>query len=120
VSTIFLKGIRDDCIEVLNLMSFGDVYQKSFTDIAEYCKRYSINQTKRGKCLRDPIRRTTKPGLGVVTRIELRNLLEKFKIEILNTINTKLDTMKIKRKQEEENATLAILCPRCRKRNLEK
>jgi hypothetical protein len=28
--------------------------------------------------------------------------------------------MKIKRKQEEENATLTIFCPRCRKRHPEK
>jgi hypothetical protein len=27
--------------------------------------------------------------------------------------------MKIKRKEEEENDTLAIFCPRCRKRHLE-
>jgi hypothetical protein len=43
VRDIFLKGIWDDCIEVLNLMIFGDVYQKSFADIAKYCKRYSCN-----------------------------------------------------------------------------
>jgi hypothetical protein len=27
VRTVFLKGIRDDCIEVLNLLSSGDVHQ---------------------------------------------------------------------------------------------
>jgi hypothetical protein len=46
ISTIFLKGIRDDCIEVLNIMIFGDVYQKLFVDIAEYYKRYSRSQDK--------------------------------------------------------------------------
>jgi hypothetical protein len=120
VRTIFLKGVRDDCIEVLNLMSSGDVYQNPFADIAEYCKRYSRSQAKTGKSVRDPTNRITKPTPGGVTRIELGNLLEKFKTDILNTISSQLDTIKIKRKQEEENATLAIFCPRCRKRHPEK
>jgi hypothetical protein len=50
-------------------MSSGDVYQKSFANIAEYSKRYSRDQAKRGKSLRDPIRKTTKPTLGGVARI---------------------------------------------------
>jgi hypothetical protein len=37
--TIFFKCFRDDYIEVLNLMSSGDVYQKPFSDIVEYCKK---------------------------------------------------------------------------------
>jgi hypothetical protein len=35
-------------------------------------------------------------------------------------INIQLDTLKIKRKVEEDNPSLAILCPRCSKRHLEK
>jgi hypothetical protein len=98
VRTIFLKGVRDDCIEVLNLMSSGDVYQNPFADIAEYCKRYSRSQAKTGKSVRDPIHKIVKPTSGGVTRIELGNLLEKFKTDILNTISSQLDTMKIKKK----------------------
>jgi len=120
VRTIFLNGVRDYCIEVLNLVIYGDVYQKPFVYIAELCNRYSHIEDKTGKSVRDPIRRNTKPTLGGLTRIELGNLLQKFKKYILNTINTQLNTMKIKTKQEEENATLAILCPQCRKRQLEK
>jgi len=28
-----------------------------------------------------------------------------------------LDTLKIKNKQEEENATMCVFCPRCRRKN---
>jgi hypothetical protein len=66
--------------------------------MAEYCKRYYLNQAKTGKSVRDPIRRTTKPTPGGVTRIELGNILENLKIDILKTIKTHLETMKIKRK----------------------
>lgn len=82
-------------------MSSRDVYQKTFSDIAEYCKRYFRSQAKIGKSVRDPINKITKPTPGGVTRIELGNLLEKLKTNIVNTINTQLDTIKIKRKQEE-------------------
>jgi hypothetical protein len=98
VRTIFLKGVRDDCIELLNLMSSRDVYQNPFADIAEYCKRYSRSQAKTGKGIRDPTNRIVKPTSGGVTRIELGNLLEIFKIDILNIISSQLDTIKIKRK----------------------
>jgi hypothetical protein len=101
VRTIFLKGIRDDYIEVLNLMSSGNVYQNPFAYIEEYCKIYSHIQAKTRRSVRDPIGRTTKLSPGCVKRIELGNLLEKFKTYIINTINTQLDTMKIKKKQQE-------------------
>lgn len=51
--TIFLKGVQDDWIEVLNLMSSGVVYQKPFAEIAEYYKKYSHSQDKAGKSLRE-------------------------------------------------------------------
>jgi hypothetical protein len=35
VRTLFLKGLRDDCIEVLNLLSLGDVHQKPFSEITD-------------------------------------------------------------------------------------
>ena len=46
IRTIFLKGVRDGYIELLNLMSYGYVYQNSFADITEYCKRYSRSHAK--------------------------------------------------------------------------
>jgi hypothetical protein len=96
IRTVFIKGVRDDCIEVLNLISSGDVYQKPFADIVEYCKIYSRSQAKTGKSIRDPINKMAKPTSGGVTRIEIGNLLENFKTYIINTISSQLDTMKIK------------------------
>jgi hypothetical protein len=120
VRIVFLKDVRDDCIEVLNLMSFGDIYQNPFAYIAEYCKRYSRSQAKMGKSIRDPTNRIDKPTSKGFMRIELGNLLEKFKIDILNTISSQLDTMKIKREQEKENVALAIFYHQCRRKHCEK
>jgi hypothetical protein len=120
IRTVFLKGVRDNCIEVLNLMSFGDIYQKPFADIAEYFKRYPRSQAKTGKSIRDPTNRIAKPTSEGVTRIELGNLLENFKTYILHTISSQLDTMQIKRKQEEEKDRLAIFCHQFRRKHPEK
>jgi hypothetical protein len=112
--------VRDDFIEVLNLMIFWDIYQNPFADIAKYCKRYSRSQAKMGKSIRDSTNKIDKPTSRGVTRIELGNILEKFKTDILHTINSQLDTMKIKRKQEEENVALTIFCHQCRRKHSEK
>ena len=39
IRTIFFKGILEENIDILNLMAFGDVSQKSFKDIVELCKK---------------------------------------------------------------------------------
>ena len=52
-----------------------------------------------------------------MVRVELGNLLENFKIDILSTLSSQLDTIKTKKKQDEENAILTIFFSRCRKRH---
>ena len=112
VRTVLLKGLRDDCIEVLNLLRLGDVHQNPFAEIADYCRRYSRGQAKTRKGPRDPFNRNLRQNSGIVTIIELGNLLENFKTKILSTISNQLDTLKLKKKQEEEVA-LAIFFHRC-------
>jgi len=50
-------------------------------------------------------------------RGEIGNMLEDSKSEMLQTLALKLDTMNIKRKQEEAERALAIFCPRCTRRH---
>lgn len=85
IRTVFLKGLRDDCIETLILIIGGDIYKKPFAEV-------SRSQAKVGKKLRelrenfrDYVQKKTMAN--VVTRVELGNLLEKFKTDILNTIS---------------------------------
>jgi len=79
----------------------------------------SVVKPKNGKSVRDHTNKIVKPTSASVTRMELRNLLENFKIDILNTVSSQIDTMKIKKKQEEENVVLAIFCHRYRKKHSE-
>ena len=41
LKTLLLRTIRDEWIDLLNLMSGGDVYQFSFEEICETCKHIS-------------------------------------------------------------------------------
>jgi len=107
-------------------MASGDIYQKNFETISELCRTYSRSKGKTAKSVREPVNKNTKTSTsGGVTKVELGNLLDNFKTDLLGTIKTdllgtidsQLDTLKIKRKQEEENPVLSIFCPKCRKRH---
>ena len=115
MKTIFLKGILDEYIDILNLMGSGYISLLHFDDIGILCQKYSHSKAKQGKSVRDT--RVNKSSLGGVTRVELGNLLENFKTDILGTLSSQLDTIKVKKRQEEENPVLSIFCSKCRKRH---
>ena len=115
VRTIFLKGIRDEYIDVLNLMGTRDVSRLTFEEISNLCKKYSRSKVENGKGIRDT--RIKKSASRGVTREELGNLLENFKTDILSTLSSLFDTIRTKKKQNVENAILTIFCSRCMKRH---
>jgi hypothetical protein len=39
--TILIRGIRDECLNLLNLMGGGDISQVEYDQICELCKIYS-------------------------------------------------------------------------------
>ena len=41
VRALFLKGISEEYLEMLNLMASGDISHKPFAEICEMCKSYS-------------------------------------------------------------------------------
>jgi len=118
IKTLFLKWVLEEYIDTLNLMASGDIYQKTFEAISEICRTYSRSKGKTAKSVREPVNKNTKTSTsGGVTRVELGNLLENFKTDLLGTIGSQLDTLNIKRKQEEENPILSIFFPKCRKKH---
>ena len=115
MKTVFLKGIQDEYIDILNLMGARDISLLPFDDISILCRKYSCSKAKHGKSVRDT--KVNKLASGGVSRVELGNLLENFKMDILGTLSSQLDTIKVKRRQEEENPVLSIFCSKCRKKN---
>jgi hypothetical protein len=97
------------------------MYTKNhFPTLLSIVKSSLVVKTKTGKSSRYPINRIVKPATQGVTRMKLGNLIDNFKTYIINTFSIQLDTLKMKRKQEEESVSLAIFCPRCRKRHPKK
>ena len=68
LKTLLLRTIRDEWIDLLNLMSGGDVYQLSFEEICETCK-----------CISRGMERVSKFYSTLVRQDELGNLLDNFK-----------------------------------------
>ena len=46
---ILLCGIRDDFLDILNLLEKGDISKQSFEKIIELCKRYSRGSSRNKK-----------------------------------------------------------------------
>ena len=97
--TIFLKEMRSEYLEVLNLMGAGDVSKLSYDDVCDLCRRYSRVNSKVGGGPRDPSSKLVKSVVGAgVTRAEMGNLFENFKIDILSTLSSQLDVFQAKKK----------------------
>ena len=100
---ILLRGIRDDCLDMLNLLEKGDISKESFEKIVELCKSYSRGSSrnnrrdKRDKLERDILDRTQKSSNGGATHAEIGKLLENFKIEMMRSIS-KIDVLMAKQK----------------------
>ena len=103
--TLFLKGISEDLIESLNLTEAGDISHKNFAQISEMCKKYSRSRGEVGKNFQEPYSRNVRgniPSSGGVTRVELGNLLDNFKTDILVAMGSQLDSLQDKKRQDEE------------------
>ena len=93
---ILLRGIRDECLDMLNLLGKGDISKESFENIIELCKRYSIGSSRNDKwdkLEQDVFDRTHKSSNGGATWVEIGNLLENFKTEMMNSISSKIDAL---------------------------
>ena len=121
---ILLRRIRDDFLDMLNLLGEGDISKEYFKKIMELCKRYSRGSSrnnrwdKRDKLERDVFDRTQKSSNGGAAHAEIGNLLENFKTEMMSSISSKIDVLKAKQKQAVEDLTLGVFCHRCRKNHL--
>ena len=89
IRDLFLKGILEEYSEMLNLVALCDISHKPFAKICEMCKNYSRSRAKTGKNVWDPYNRSLKPvSSGGITRVDIGNLLENFKTNILSTIGS--------------------------------
>jgi len=97
-------------IETINILSGGDIYQLPYETVKTILRNHSMEARKKGRvnhCM------TNTPSSSTSIKPEIGNMLGYFKSEMLHTFELQMETMQIKRKQEEEEKCLAILCHRC-------
>ena len=100
----FPNGISKDSLKSLNVMVAGDISHKTCAQIGEKCKNYSRSRGKVAKNFREPFSRNVRgnvPSSRRVTRVELGNLLENFKTDILGAMGSQLDALQSKKRQDE-------------------
>jgi hypothetical protein len=118
LKTILLKGVREDCLYMPNMLGKGDISKESYEDIVEFCKRCSRGSTRNKSATKDTtFSRVQKSTNGGETREEIGNLLENFKTEMINSFASQMDTLQVKQKQAESEQALFIFCPNCRKKH---
>ena len=118
LKALLLRAIKDEWIDLLNLNGKGDISQVPFADICDLCVHISRGKAWVGGSPRDPLlSRINKSAIGIVSSVEIGNLLDTFKIDILGSVSEQIDTLKIKNKKNSENAALSIINPKRQKKH---
>ena len=102
LKTALIRGMKEQWIKTLNIMGKGDIYQENFANIIDLCIRSLRGSTRVKSAEYDRFVRDNKISTDGVTRVEIGNLLENFKTDILGTLTKQLDIMQAKQKQMEE------------------
>jgi len=109
---VLLRGVREDILDTLNLLEGGDIYYPPYEDIKNVFKNHSREAMKKARSTQ-PMANSSSSNTSI--KGEIGNMMEYFKIEMLQTLSLQMDTMHIKRKEAEERE-LAIFCPRWTRR----
>ena len=95
---VLLRGVPKDLLDTLHLLVGGDIYQLHYDDINTVFRKHSRATRKRGRGSQ-PLANTSSSSSSL--RSEFENRLEDFKSEMRQTLAMQMDTLHIKRKQEE-------------------
>jgi hypothetical protein len=99
LKSILLKGVRDDCLDMFNMLGKGDISKESYDEIVNLCKRCSRGASRNRSNSRDTtFSRVQKSTSGGATTAKIGNLLEVFKTEMLSSFASQIDTLHIQKK----------------------
>ena len=93
---IFLRGIREDCLDMLNLLRKGDVSKEYFHHTMDLCQRYSKESSIIRTREQDIFTQAQKSSSGGATQEETSNPLKKFEIDMMSSSSSQLDVMREK------------------------
>jgi len=110
LNLVLLSGGGEYLLDTLNQLSGRDIYQLPYEDIKNVFKNHSKEARKKG---RGSLTMANSSSSNTSIKGKIGTMLEDFKTEMLQNLSLQMDTMKIKRKEEELERELAIFCPRC-------
>lgn len=87
---VLLRGIKEEVIETLNMMSGGDIYQLSYEDFKIVFRKHSKASRKKDRASQSM---TNTPSSSTSIKNEIGNMLEDFKSEMLNTFYLQMEKM---------------------------
>ena len=83
LKALLLKKIRDEWLDILNMMGKGDILQLTLPEIAELCINLSRGKSKTVKGPRDPaLARASKSASETVSRAEKGHMIDEFRFDI--------------------------------------
>ena len=115
MKTLILKGIKDEFLELLNLIGKGDVFQLSYDDVCELCIKYSRGISKAGKNSREVSSLFSKSATRIEDiSVEIKVLFENFKYDFISSLNSQFNVLQVQKNQEFDE----VFFPHYRKEHL--
>ena len=85
---ILLQALREDSLQLPNIVGKGDISKENFKTICDYCIKCSQGAARSGQGVR-----SSKTSAGGVTKVEIGNLLYNLRTNILGTLSAQMDTL---------------------------
>ena len=111
---VLIRGISEEMIETLNILSGGDIYQQPYEIIKNFLWNHSREFRKKGRASQST---SNTPSSSTFIKHEIGNMLEDLKSDMLHKFSLKMDTIQVKRRREEAKRALAIFFPRCTRKH---
>jgi len=108
----FYGPLREDSLDMLNIVGKGNISKEDFDSIWDLCI-----QCSRGVSRNKHKIWTSKTSSGGITKVEIGNLLDNLKTDILSTLSSEMDTFQEKQNKMELERNMAIFFPQCRKKH---
>lgn len=113
---MLICAMRDDFLDMMDILSKGDISKESYDDIIALCLICSRGSSKMRMGVRDVYARIHKSANGGITRAQIGHLLESFKTNLMS-ISAQMDSLQIEQKKCEVEKSLAFFFSRCKQKH---
>ena len=98
---LLLKGIKNEYLEILNMMGTCDVFQLPYDVVCELRRRISRGKFKTGKSIPSSQFLKSTTGIGV-TRAEIGDLFKILESDIISSLNSQINILHVGENEEFE------------------